>query len=38
MLKNLFKSKEQSQAINKDITIILDNGHDKNMKINTLNE
>lgn len=30
MLKNLFKSKEQNQVINKDITIILDNGHGKN--------
>lgn len=30
MLKNLFKPKEQSQAINKDITIILDNGHGVN--------
>ena len=32
MFKNLFKPKEQSQTINKDITIILDNGHGKNIK------
>lgn len=30
MLWNILKPKEQSQAINKDITIILDNGHGKN--------
>ena len=27
MFKNLFKTKQQSQTINKDITVILDNGH-----------